>query len=165
MVLTKNIVTKLGELQAQLLELIFDFCAQSMGSRSPEAGNRRAHLGVVLGGELVDVAGVGNLALSRRIDAVNLGACQPLENVDTVFFSKNFFFFAHFSYRNGSLFGLVLERKGPFKEIWVIAIIIAWDSRQLLFHSCLDTIYLKERTYCYYREKYTFSCTHSMFLG
>ena len=50
-----------------------------MRPRSPEAGNRGAHLGVVLAGIGVDVACVGNLAAGRRVDAVDLGAGQALE--------------------------------------------------------------------------------------
>jgi hypothetical protein len=41
-------------------------------------------VGVVDPSIAVDVAGVGNLALGRGVDAVNLGACQGLEPVDTV---------------------------------------------------------------------------------
>lgn len=77
--LTENVVSKLGVFQAQLLELVLDLGAQGVRSRGPEAGNRGAHLGVVLAGVGVDVARVGNLAAGRRVDAVDLGAGQALQ--------------------------------------------------------------------------------------
>lgn len=50
-----------------------------MRPRRPKVGHGRANGGVVLGGELVHVARVRNLALGRRVDAVDLGRSQVLE--------------------------------------------------------------------------------------
>lgn len=50
-----------------------------MGAGSPEVGDGGTDGGVVLGGELVDVAGVGDLALGGRVDAVDLVGREVLE--------------------------------------------------------------------------------------
>ena len=47
-----------------------------MAAGGPEVGDRSAHRGVLLAGVLVDVAGVGDLALGGRVDAVDLAAGQ-----------------------------------------------------------------------------------------
>ena len=47
-----------------------------MAAGSPEVGDGGAHGGVLLAGVLVDVAGVGDLALGGRVDAVDLAAGQ-----------------------------------------------------------------------------------------
>jgi hypothetical protein len=72
--LTENIVPELRVLQAQSLELGLGLGAQRMRPRGPEAGDGRAHRRVVGARVGVDVAGVGDLALGRRVDAVDLGA-------------------------------------------------------------------------------------------
>ena len=49
---------------------------------SPEAGNGRANLLVILACVGVDVTGVSDLALGGGVDAVDLGAGEGLEGVD-----------------------------------------------------------------------------------
>lgn len=78
---TQNVVTKLRVLQAQALELGFGLGAEGMRARGPEAGNGRAHRGVVAGRVGVHVAGVGELAPGRRVDAVDLGRGELLEEL------------------------------------------------------------------------------------
>lgn len=77
--LTENVVSELRELQAEGLELDLGLGPQSVGARGPEARDRRAHGVVVVAGVGVDVAGVGDLALGRGVDAVDLGAGERLE--------------------------------------------------------------------------------------
>lgn len=81
---TEHIVSELGVFQAQRFELLLGLGPQGVRAGSPEACDGRAHVGIVDPSVAVDVAGVGNLALGRRVDAVNLGARQGLELVDTV---------------------------------------------------------------------------------
>ena len=50
-----------------------------MRAGRPEVGDGGADGGIVLGGELVHVAGVGDLALGGAVDAVDLGRGQVLE--------------------------------------------------------------------------------------
>lgn len=50
-----------------------------MAACRPEVGNGGADRGVLLGGELVDVTGVCDLALCSRIDAVDLARSKVLE--------------------------------------------------------------------------------------
>lgn len=56
---------------------------------SPEAGNGRADRSVVGASVGVDVAGVGDLALGGRVDAVNLGAGEGAQCVDTKLLGKS----------------------------------------------------------------------------
>lgn len=84
---TQNVITKLGILQAQALELVFGIGPQSMRPGRPEARNGRADLVVV--GIRIDVSGVRNLSLGRRIDAVDLGRGQLLELGDAVFLGQS----------------------------------------------------------------------------
>lgn len=60
---TKDIVSELGELETQALELLLGLGAEGVASHGPEVGNGRADGGVSRRGELVYVSGVGNLAL------------------------------------------------------------------------------------------------------
>ena len=53
-----------------------------MAPRGPEVGDGRAHGGVGGRRVLVDVPGVGDLALGRRADAVDLARGQVLELVE-----------------------------------------------------------------------------------
>ena len=53
-----------------------------MRPRGPEAGDGRAHRRVVGARVRVDVAGVGDLALGRRVDAVDLGARECAQGAD-----------------------------------------------------------------------------------
>lgn len=50
-----------------------------MAAGGPERGNGGADRRVLLGRELVHVAGIGDLALGRRVDAVDLARRQALE--------------------------------------------------------------------------------------
>lgn len=77
--LTEHVVSELRELQAQAAELLLGLGAKSMGAGGPEVGNGGTNAGVVLLGVLVDVAGVGDLALGGGVDAVNLGGGKLLE--------------------------------------------------------------------------------------
>lgn len=79
--LTKHVVTELRELQAERAELVFGLGAQGVAAGGPEVGDGRAHRRVLLAGVLVDVAGVRDLALGGRVDAVDLAARQALELV------------------------------------------------------------------------------------
>lgn len=80
--LTEHVVTELGVLQAQRLELLLRLAPQCVRPCCPEARDRRADLLVLLLSVSIDVAGVGNLALGGRVDAVDLGAGEGLEVVD-----------------------------------------------------------------------------------
>lgn len=80
--LTENIVSKLGELQAQRLELVLGLGAQRVAPRRPEARDRGAHGRVVVAGELVRVAGEDDLALDGGVDAVDLGGSEDAEGAD-----------------------------------------------------------------------------------
>lgn len=79
---TENIVSELGVLQAQSLELVLGLGAQCVGAGSPEARDGCANGGIVGAGVGVDVAGIGDLALGSRVDAVDLGARESLEAQD-----------------------------------------------------------------------------------
>lgn len=59
-----------------------------MTASSPEVGHGGANCRVVLVGVLVDVTGVGDLALGCRVDAVNLTACEALQFVYTELLSQ-----------------------------------------------------------------------------
>lgn len=59
-----------------------------MRAHGPELCDGCADGGVVLAGVGVDVARVGNLALGRRVDAVNLGAGERAEAGNTEFLSQ-----------------------------------------------------------------------------
>jgi hypothetical protein len=80
----QHVVAKLRVLQAQRLELVLGLGAQGVRARGPEAGDGRADGGVVGDGVGVDVAGVGNLAAGRRVDAVDLGGGERLEGAEAV---------------------------------------------------------------------------------
>jgi hypothetical protein len=69
-------------LQAQSLELVLGLGAQCVGAGSPEARDGCANGSIVGAGIGVDVAGVGDLALGSRVDAVDLGAREGLEARD-----------------------------------------------------------------------------------
>lgn len=79
MELTENVVTELRKLQAQIAELLLGLGAQGVAAGGPEVGDGGADGGVVLAGVLVDVAGVRDLALGRRVDAVDLAAGQAAQ--------------------------------------------------------------------------------------
>lgn len=79
--LTQNIVTKLGLLQAQVLELILGLRTEGVGACGPEAGDGGAHRGVVGARVGVNIARVGELALGRRVDAVDLGLGELLQEL------------------------------------------------------------------------------------
>lgn len=70
--LTQDIVPELRELQAHLAELVLCLGAQRVAPGGPEVHHRPADGGVVLLGVRIDVAGVGDLALRRRVHAVDL---------------------------------------------------------------------------------------------
>lgn len=89
--LTENVVSELGILEAESLELVLGFGAQHVRARGPEAGDGGAHRGVVGARVGVDVAGVGDFALCRRVDAVNLGAGQRLERRDAELFGEGIY--------------------------------------------------------------------------
>ena len=74
--LTENVVAELGELETQRAKLLLGLGAQRVAAGGPEVGDRGTHGGVLLAGVLVDVAGVGDLALGGRVDAVDLAAGQ-----------------------------------------------------------------------------------------
>ena len=115
---TENILTELGELQAQRLELGLGLGPQSVRPCRPEARNRRAHRRVVLGGVLVHVASIGNLAPGSRVDAVDLGARERLETVHTILLGECVYagvleqLVAHVIDTRGSRIGLEVARAG-----------------------------------------------------
>jgi hypothetical protein len=59
-----------------------------MRARSPETCDRRADGRVLLAGVLVDVAGVGDLAFCRRVDAVDFRAREAAETGDAKLFGN-----------------------------------------------------------------------------
>lgn len=77
--LTEHVVSELGELQAEGAELLLGLGAKSVAASGPEAGDRGTNAGVVLLGELVDVARIADLALGGRVYAVDLGGGELLE--------------------------------------------------------------------------------------
>lgn len=76
---TEHVVAELGEFQAEVVELLLGLGAERVAARGPEVGDGHADGRVVLGRVLVDVTGVGDLALGRRVDAVALVRGQVLE--------------------------------------------------------------------------------------
>ena len=86
---TEHVVAELGELQADGAELVLGLGAKGVTARGPEVGNRSADRGVVLAGELVYVARVSNLALGRRVDAVDLARGEVLEMGQTELLGKS----------------------------------------------------------------------------
>lgn len=76
---TEHVVTELGKLQAQAAELLLGLGAERVAAGGPERSDGGADRRVLLGRELVNVAGVGDLALGRRVDAVDLARRQALE--------------------------------------------------------------------------------------
>lgn len=86
--LTKHIVTKLRKLQTQTLELLLRLGTQRMTAHGPEIRYRRTDRRVVLGRVLVDVSGIGDLALGRGADAVDLTGRQVLELLEAELFCQ-----------------------------------------------------------------------------
>lgn len=80
--LTENVVSELRVLQAKRFELGLGLGTQGVRAVGPEVGDRGANGGVALDGVGVDVSGVGDLALGRGVDAVDLGAGKVLERGD-----------------------------------------------------------------------------------
>lgn len=69
-------------LQAKSLEFLLSLGTEGVRPRRPEARDGRPDGGVVGAGVGVDVAGIGDLALYRRVDAVDLGASEGAKAVD-----------------------------------------------------------------------------------
>jgi len=86
---TENIVSELGVLQAERAELLFGLGSESVAASGPEVGNRSANRSVVLAGVGVDVTGVGDFALGRGVDTVNLAGGKALELLHTKLFSQS----------------------------------------------------------------------------
>lgn len=76
---TEHVVAELGELETEAAELLLGLGTEGVAAGGPEVGDGHAD-GRVLGRRvLVDVAGVGDLALGGRVDAVDLARRQVLE--------------------------------------------------------------------------------------
>lgn len=85
---TENVVSELRVLQAQGAELFLGLGSESVAASGPEVGNRGADRSVVLASVGVDVTSVGDFALGRGVDAVNLAGGKTLELLYTKLFSE-----------------------------------------------------------------------------
>ena len=82
---TEHVVAELRELQAQVAELGLGLGTQGVAAGGPEVGHGRTNGRVLLGRVLVDVAGVGDLALGSRVDAMDLARGEVLEQCESKF--------------------------------------------------------------------------------
>ncbi len=76
---TQYVVTKLRIFETHRAEVVFGFVAQDVAAMGPERSDGFADGDVRARGVRVDVAGIGNLSLGRRVDAVNLRMRQGLQ--------------------------------------------------------------------------------------
>lgn len=74
----QDIKPELGNLNAQLFEIILHFVPQDMAPRGPESRNGLSKRDIVCRGSGVDIAGIEELAAGGRVDLVDFGMGQIL---------------------------------------------------------------------------------------